>query len=176
MSRNAPEHSGGIADEADLGLAQPIHLGRIDVDLDDGELVVDAPGRNRQLQARADREHDIGVAPEPMPADEHVAERMTLIEHGLAANCTIRLTSAFAASTSGGSSIPTGRGRPDCSSWKALPTRAGAAWGLITRPAHLESVRRMPIWFGISCSRPWPLSIARLGICPISASTFAPVE
>ncbi len=44
MRREAPEHRCGIADDADLGLADAIHLGRIDVDLDDGELVVDAPG------------------------------------------------------------------------------------------------------------------------------------
>ena len=44
MRGDAPEHHGGIADDSDLWLAQPIHLSRIDVDLDDGELVVDTPG------------------------------------------------------------------------------------------------------------------------------------
>jgi hypothetical protein len=72
--------------------------------------------------------------------------------------------------------MPTGRVRPDCNSRNARPTICGASCGRSTRSAHLVSVRRMPIWSGISCSSPWPLPIARLGICPIKATTRAPSE
>ena len=120
--------------------------------------------------------------PERVPAGEHVAQRMTLVEHALAAaigddrrgeplgerahlrdrlvgaaadedhrafglreqgrrardrvlverglrlgRCRRRRasTSALAASTSGGTSMPTGRGRPDCSSRNARADQAG---------------------------------------------------
>jgi hypothetical protein len=85
-------------------------------------------------------------------------------------------TSARAASISGGTSIPTGRGRPERSSFNALPTIAGASFGAFTRSAHLVNLRKIPSWSGISCSRPWLLPMPWLGIWPMSASTRAPVE
>jgi hypothetical protein len=42
--REPPQHRAGMSDETHLRLVQPINLGRIDVDLDDLERVVGAPG------------------------------------------------------------------------------------------------------------------------------------
>ena len=79
------QHGSRIADQPDLELADAIELVAVDVDLDDLELVVGAPGGERKLQPRADGEHHVGLGPERMAARQRVTERMALVEHALAA-------------------------------------------------------------------------------------------
>ena len=62
-----------------------VHLGRVGVDLDDGELVVDAPVDARPLQPRADREHHVHLRPHRVRAGDHMGERMAVVHHALAA-------------------------------------------------------------------------------------------
>ena len=71
--------------DGDVGRANPFHLGRIDIDLHDRELVVHSPGIDRELEPRPDRQHHVSLGPQRVPAGQYVAERMTLVEHALAA-------------------------------------------------------------------------------------------
>jgi hypothetical protein len=64
---------------------------------------------------------------------------------------------ALEASTSGGISSPTGRGRPERSSAKARCTSPGICSGRWAIPLHLVSVRKIADWPGISCNAPRPL-------------------
>ena len=70
-----------VAGEADLGLSNAVELVRVDIDLDERELVVGAPAAERKLESRPDREHDVGLRPQRMAARQRVAERMAIVEH-----------------------------------------------------------------------------------------------
>ncbi len=61
----------GVADERDIGLAETVRLVGVDVDPHHLELVVDAPVAVLDEEARADRQHGVGVLPQAM-ADRHV--------------------------------------------------------------------------------------------------------
>ena len=78
------EHRSGIACKPDLGLANAIELFRVDIDLDQRELVVSAPVRELNCTGR-DRDHDIGPRPQRMAARQRVSERMAIVEYAASA-------------------------------------------------------------------------------------------
>ena len=61
----------GVAQQRHVGLAQALGLVGIDVEAHDLEVLVDAPAAVLDEEARADRQHGIGVLPQAM-ADRHV--------------------------------------------------------------------------------------------------------
>ena len=54
----------GVGDDAERRLHDAGDLGRIDVDADEIEVGVDAPAHLRLVQPGANRQHDIGFAPQ----------------------------------------------------------------------------------------------------------------
>ena len=52
-----------VAENAELGLPDAVHLVRIDFDPDDGEPLIDAPLGGRRLKPRSDREDDVAILP-----------------------------------------------------------------------------------------------------------------
>ncbi len=75
-----------------------------------------------------------------------------------------------------GTSMPTGRGRPETSSVRIACIAAGASEALSIRREVFVSVRRMPLWSTTSCRAPKPRPIVDIAICDSRIITGAPVE
>ena len=75
-----------------------------------------------------------------------------------------------------GTSMPTGRGRPETRSVSAACIAAGASVALSMRLELFVSVRRMPLWSTTSCSAPKPRPICAIAMCESRIITGAPVE
>lgn len=81
--------------------------------------------------------------------------------------------SALCCSTSGGSSIATGRGIPERNRLNASWTRSGTSSADRAMPCHLVRCPRISPWPRISCNRPQLPPMAGLGICPAMNSVRA---
>ncbi|MEI2735734.1 MAG: hypothetical protein V9G24_13615 [Rhodoblastus sp.] len=75
---------GGVGDQRGLGARETVGLGRIDVDAENLEVLVEAPFVLADQQARADAEHDIGLLPQAM-ADRHGnGQAVAAVDHAAA--------------------------------------------------------------------------------------------
>ncbi len=75
----------GVADQRDLRLVQARRLLAVGIDAHDLQILVDAPGRHRIEQPRADAEHRVGLAPQVAAERQRDAERVAAVEHAAAA-------------------------------------------------------------------------------------------
>src|SRR5207248_1456934 len=74
-----------IGHDADRRADNPVDLDRIEIDPDHLDLAVETPARLRLVKARADREHDIGAAPQLVPGEQVLRQVMPVAEDALAA-------------------------------------------------------------------------------------------
>ncbi len=229
MMVEAPQHRGGIADEASDRSTDAIELGSGSMSILMIVSLSSCPGRRWQ-EPRADRQHHVGLGPQRVPAGQHVASawrcrarpcrgdsrrparsrRSASARTSAAASrapppTKITGHSAFASrprharsrprrarARSGGSGPPAryqprrrvypaaSRARPGAGVRLQLLERLGArpvaACGRLDAVGPFGQRAQDGGLVGISCRKPRPLPIERLGIWPISASTWAPVE
>ena len=75
----------GVGDDAERRLQDAGDLGRVDVDADELEVGVDAPAHLRLMQPSADRQHDIGLAPQLVAGERRLGEVVAVADATLAA-------------------------------------------------------------------------------------------
>ena len=85
FGKQASQDRRGVAGQRHRGLVQPVMLFRVGIDADNFMLGTDAPLAELDEEPRADRQHDVGLAPQVAPERQRDAERVAAVEHAAAA-------------------------------------------------------------------------------------------
>ncbi len=75
----------GVGDDADRRPRDAGDLDGIEIDADDFDVAIEAPARLRLVEARADRQHDVGPRPQIVPGEQVLREIMPVADNALAA-------------------------------------------------------------------------------------------